>query len=1653
MGRMPHSEPQGEPGSAQRPALDTLVAWLDAGLALRVAPWLDGLCADPAPDAVLQGSRALRQLGADRQGDALAMRLARRHPGHPLAVVALLRSVLGSQGTHACWRALQRHPLPASASAVERAARLSFEGVWLAELRDDAAALALQRQALALDPQDPWLYVEHAGSLLRIDRATDALAAARDALALAPEYRTALQMAARVLQHLHRNDEARALLEPALARTGAAWYAWQLHGMAQDEQRHADALVLLDQVEAALPRAEKSWRLAIAARRSDALLALGRTDEAREQAERMPGPGFYARLAERLRAPAPVPEARSTLLPMAMVQQHWMTCAPATLTALSGYWGRAADHLEVAQAICYDGTPQASERRWAAEQGFHVREFTLDWDTSCALVEAGMPFALTTQHVGGGHLQAVVGVDRLRRSLLIRDPSQPLHAEYDADLLFDLRQSPGPRAMVMLPPEQLHRLEGITLPDAADWDLSHAVLAALQRHDRPTAMQALAQLQARAPAGDATLRSRRYIALYDGDEPGILAVTEALLERHPDDRQLQQSRLTSLFEVRGQAAGEAWLAELVARPHPDAYLLTRWAARLMLDARRLPQAMGVVAQALRRDGGNGRAWSQLADQLWAAQGVADSVAPARWASTLLPTEEWAAAAYARTCRVAGRPEEGLAWLRERVATWGDRSVQPTITLAEELDAQQRDAEAEAALGAALQQRPEDAALRLFLAERALWAGQLDAAQAHLQACTDARAPALLRLQALLLEARGELDAALAAVQQAVDLEPLHLPHHRLLLRLLRRRHGDIEALAQWRPRADAHPAHLGLQRLLYDALPDQPAAINAQLDHLHAQHPALPWLQRERAVQASRQDRHDEAVALAEAAAALAPELATSHDVLAFCHQRRSGYAAALPHVQQALRRDAEYESALRRILDVHESAALRAAADFAAAELRRQVILGDGLLVFQAEAGSAWPAEETLALLDELCSRWPALWQGPVAQARQLMRMHRADEALALLEAAAARFPSVPRLHVELGEALRLAGRIEAARAANGRAVAQQPGWNRAVRAQVDLLCLHGREWDAAEQVLQRALHTRDAWDDADLIALLAWVQEGQGRDAEALASARKSLLSDPRPDWVWGLVRRLCDRMETPAAFDALIDAVVTERPGDVDAWLVRAERGRDDIDALAAAERAIALQPRHVPAWRARLSRLQRLGRLDLIEQALAALPWPAPAPLALRAWGPRLSWARAEHSRAIRELRALREEAPYDEALCVQLADWLDERDEHAAYLEAAEALLVISPLEARSHLYRGHALLKAGRAQEALAPLQRTLELAPGYVFAARQLVQAARTAQVPDAAEPALLALWPLLEDVETACDGVELAVAAGQRERAQAWLQRLFTCEAFEIDRCRTALAAWRQAGWADTLEPQLDAHVARGGGPVGVAIDWLERERERRGVLLTALRAFRLQRRAAGPHLLRALLRWLADHEARLLLGLQLRHFEPALRADDTAWGESSYALARLNEHRALVRWLRDWQQRERPPAYALGNLVGSLAVLRRWDELARVVQATLARQPYQEDMRLWQLLLLARSGDLDGLQAALARTHEWQADPWMLPQLKTLRAFVVLALERAGGNSVAAFRRTLEDGVIAQALVWQRELRRLAMWRHTPWTRLPQWGSVLD
>ncbi|MCH7342013.1 C39 family peptidase [Pelomonas sp. CA6] len=1619
-------------------------ARLDRGLYLQVHAQVDEWLTEGSLEASLRAVRAMRYLGADRAGDALALRLGRRYRDSLRARVVALRTVLGRRGAYAFWRAQQAWPQPPAGPPDEQAELLSLQGIWQADLRDFERARACHDQALALAPDDPWLHIELSYTLTRQDLYEQALARAQQALALCPGYRAAIQQVASLYMLTQRRDEALALLADAAQHSECSALHLQLHDLYAEYGEHERALACIDEAQRCMPRAEAATRGGLAARRADLLMRLDRLEEAREQAEQVPGTGYYAQLAERLRTP---PKGHSrVLLSLEFVRQHWSTCAPATLAALSRYWGRPAEHLEIAEAICYDGTADVSERCWAQDQGFVVREFRLDWPTACQLLDAGLPFALVTLQSASGHLQAVVGYDRLRNTLLIRDPYLPVHTEFEAGALVEAQRAQGPRALLLVPPEEVHRLQGLVLPEAEDWDLLHAMQAALERHDRGAALEALERLRGQAPGSRLAWRAARQLAAYDGNEPQIHAATDALLQMFPGDAHLQLSKVASLAELEGQALAESYMEAAAAPLEAEPLLLARLAERLSQDARRLPRAWALMRQALRRQPAQGRLWWQWADLLWREGRQQASLAPYRWAACLMPTDEGAAKAYARACWALGRVDEGLEFLRQREATWGDRSSAPAMTWHEQLDQLEKTEAAEQVLAAALRRRSDDAGLKLYAAEDRLRRQRLAEAQALLDAATEpARRGSRLRVSALLSEARGDYAQALAWAQEAASLEPFNLAQRRLHLRLVARLQGRDAAIAELRAVVARHPAHYGLNRLLYDWLPDRPQAINEQLAHMLQHHPQDVWLRRECAVQASRQGRHDDALREAQAAHALGANRADTQGTLAFVLLRREGYAAALPALRRSVELDVDYDYGMRTlVMSAPDAEAARQAVDHVARELERQVVLGDGLLCFQSVASRGWDPEAVEAVLRRVHAARPEVWEAWVALGRQLLEMGRSDAAHEVLVPAASRFTGLPRVQFELADVLRQLGLREEALQANARALAMSPGWNRAVRLQVELIQEIDADWAAMEPVLQRALQL--AFEDDDLIALLAWVHEKQQRDAEALALCRRSLLLNPRPNWIWAMARRICARAERLVDFDALLEDVVRSRPGDAWAWTVQAEQLRDDEQALAAAAEALRLDPLLESAWLARFERLARLSRYAEIEALLQDLPWPGEVPVSVRAWGARCAWRRDEKPQAVRLLRDLVQQQR-DDGLWRELADWEDELGHDEAYLEAAQQLLQLLPHRALSHLYLGHALHKLKRQEEALAPLRRALELEPTYVFAAHVLCRVAEALRRPDEAEWALQTLWPHEPTVRTATLGVEAACRAELRERALAWLDRLCGCNEYDCELTQQACAQLVAAGWGDVLrERQLDG-LRRGSGPTGLVVDWLRHQADRRGVLWTGWRAGREMRQARGTLLQRGLLRWLVEGEHDLLLrGFLWRH-AAALRADEVSWGEVSYALLSRDMGRTLIRWMKDWRQRPQAPVWALSNYCVALAQRRRWREVAEVVDAGLPRSPYQEDMRFWQLVLLAGQGPREALEHALARQHEWTPDPWMRHPLKVVHAYVELWRQQAAAGTVSAFRRSAEGGGETTLAIWRR-LRLPALFQHTPLARQWRW-----
>ncbi|HET9554244.1 MAG TPA: tetratricopeptide repeat protein, partial [Anaeromyxobacteraceae bacterium] len=1024
----------------------------------------------------------------------------------------------------------------------------AVRGTLAARLRDFDEAERLLGRALALDPQDAWLHVERGVVHELADEYEAALEAADRGLALAPWYRPAVDLRAHVLVLLGREDEAVALLQAGLGRLEAASTAEALLQLQVERGEHAAAEATLDRIEALTPLRAPAYAAWLEGRRSDVAYHLG--DRARAIAHaRRSGHPFYLALAERLEAAGE--GARRVVLPVPFVRQHHMTCAPATLSAICAYHGVEAAHLGIAEVICYDGTPDHAERRWAAGRGFAVRELTVTFDAARALLDRGLPFTLCAVDPGNSHLQAVVGYDEARRTLLLRDPYFRSLIEITEGWLDDHRPS-GPRGMALAPPGRHALLDGLDLPEADRHDLYHRLQAALVDHDRPAAAACAEALASLAPRHRLTLQGERSLASYDGNEERRLAATEALLELFPDDVNLRGARQGSLATLGRRQARIDWLrAEQARRPHP--LLAQALADALHDDARHQPEAVALARATVRQRPADGLGYHILADALWGAGAQEEAAQAYRVAACLERTNEHYAEAYFRACRCLGRTEEGLAFLERRFERHGRKSSQPAVTLVEALDALDRDAEGLAALERALAWRPDDGPLLLFAARTHALAGQGARAAALLEGARGAAHEAdVLRTRARLDELRGELSSAADAWAGVLALEPFNTRAAQAATRLLAETRDRRAAVGFLRRHVERFPHHQELGRLLVGWLDEEPPeVVEAELRRLVATDPADAWSWRELALHLSRLGRGAEAQAALERAAAVEPACTSLENVRSSLLADAGRAEEARAALRASLALEVDQDWAIGRLLALAGDAAGRAAElRFLRAEIVRQVGFGDALLAYQRQAAGVLPPDELLAQLREAHAARPDLWHAAVAVGRQLLLLERPGEARALLDEAARRFPLLPRVWVELAQVHHVRGDLAAERQVLARALELQPAWREPALRLAELL--HGAgDLEAERALLVRTL--RHAPADALLHGWLADALRGLDRPDEAIEELQRAVRLDPGYGWAAVTLEELCAARGRPELPVALAEALVAERPLDPRAWLV--------------------------------------------------------------------------------------------------------------------------------------------------------------------------------------------------------------------------------------------------------------------------------------------------------------------------------------------------------------------------------------------------------------------------------------------------------------------------------------------------------------------
>lgn len=1494
-------------------------------------------------------SRLAWQLGAPRLANALTWTTHRRHPQNDDAAHQYAILLSRRRGPLPTLRWLRAHPPGPDAAPEVRASFLSLEGSCLAWLRDFDEAVERNERARAVAPEDPWVLVERAFLEGRRDLPEAALEFSRAALALRPSYRPALLSLAHQLSDLGRREEAVALLDESASQSCAVhkyradlWL--QLGDPARAERAAHEALEAAPLIE---PAPERELR----ALRAEAFYRARQYQRARSELAGIDRP-FERRFREALAELAEGASPPRIELAVPYVRQNHVTCAPASLTSLAAYYGRAIDHDALAEEICYAGTAGYRERRWAAENGFFAREFDVTLEAARALLERGHPFALTTRWTSQGHLQVVCGHDAARGTFLVRDPSTPWLVEANARALLEDQGWSGPRGMTLVPRERAAEIEDVELPHAALWDRLHRGQGHLETQSTELAAAALAEMQDLAPGHRLTLEFALELARHRGDRRAQLTHLDALLELAPRTPRWVIDRAGAMRDLESRSARREYLFAHADSTDPD--LLNAIAEELRHEGRTLEAATRLLRKSMRLLPVGAFALHVLADLEATRHGdPAATLELYRFASRLDPFDEHFAQAYFDFARTLGRGEEALAWLVQRVEEARGRSALPARTLYDvccDTGAPERGL---ATLLTCAESRADDGALALVIAGAQLDLGDLEQGEAWLEKArsasgdgASARSSEVLVLAARIEGLRGNGAGARACLQRATEVDPHRADTHEALSDWLAEHEGPEAAITYLEGAYAEHPELRRLLELLAILLRFRDDARAAELLRARLEaHPDDAWARRELALATERSGDRERALAVVDEAVAWLPydtyAQSIRGDLLLHLGRREEAREA----LRRAIELDADNRPAILLLADAGGSSEeLREDLRFVHGRLLARVSAGPGVAAF-ADVSHCFEPDERVELLRSLEQHQRDVPAASDAVVSAVEATGDLDAAWELLEGARERFPCSPDL---LLTRARLASRRRDGaeeRSSLETLVRQAPFWPVPRLRLARHLKGEGLEAEAAQLLDQGlALRPREAsWRTER--ALLDW-ERGRRDDAlKLLLHALEDVLS---VDFAFSCLLSWADALGQRNELLDRLRALARERSSAA-LFSYRLAEALDDPseleEKLSALRAALRANPRYEEAADALAFALSSVGRH---RDALDNCPppeWRGPVPLILRG---RRAWVQAQAGQLVEAAAAMEEllqQEPSYRWGRLKLADWYEQLERWEDHVRHCEALVHYAPLDGVAHGYLGDARLRRGDRAGALASFQKAVDLLPDYEFAAQRCFTLSLEEEPFGKTAALIERLAPSLREPAARSMRVRLLVARDEPAQALQELEALCAEEELQRVDLEAALDAFGTTGAREQAFRVVEGHFeGESAAPAALAEGWCNARERTAPAKATRVLARRDHLSEAGRLAVAAWIQRLGERQSTLrILWLRLRHGGWLGRSDAT-WGALGYALCAAGLFTLCVRWLADFRRRHAVEPWMLYNLVSSLWSLDRGARALEPAQAGL-------------------------------------------------------------------------------------------------------------
>lgn len=1451
-------------------------------------------------------------------------------------------------------------------------------------LRDFKTADEWHQKAAAAAPDEPWVWSAQAHSLETQDRYEESVAMNRKAFDLQPWQRSSVLSLAHILTLLERYDETLELLTEAANRMENPWIVKQLADLQTELGLHKEAYASLERLIELTPMRENSLEQGLYAALSDAAYLNGDIAQAIRFADISSNP-FHLKIKERLENLNG--NEKRVRLKLGFLRQHHLTCAPATISNISRFWQKPAEHLQLADEICYDGTPAYKERGWANQNGWETREFTVNWDDSVELINRGVPFTLATIQPGNGHLQSVIGYDESRKTFLVRDPFFQRLEELAAEELLENQKSNGPRGMALVPKEKAHLLEDLQLKESREYDFLFAVESELESHNRAKAFESVTRMGEVFPEHRLTWSARWSLANYDANHPQMLEAVENLRKQFPEDINLKLSYLSLSHNHATRQERLETLEAFSKDEKTDPLLWQMFGYELGLDARQQNRALRWLYKSLRKLPFSSSTFRSIADIFWSKRRFAEATELYRFAACLNDKDEQFAYSYFLAARHIKQTETALEFLKDRFERFGHRSRLPVQSLFHALRELGRTVEAFEVIETALEKRPDDGELKLFAADaKARFGKKEEALELLKQAENQAPRGIWLRNAALVAEIQGNLKESLANWREIVELEPLAYDAHESIAFLLAATEGKKSGQEYLKEVTIRFPFNRDLHKLRLSLLREETVEAVGILNHLLKLNPHDAWSQRELSRWLCLERKFDEALTATGNAVAIDPSDSLNYWASGVVLAELGRYEEAVKAFEKSLTISVDAEYALNSWIKICRSSEEKLSVlRFMRGELENQVSFGNGVFAYREQAKRILEPEELLDELKKIYSNNKDYWFTLSALVQQLIDMHRLDEALEFAEKATQKFPLIQQVWYDISLIYKIRGENEQEIKSLRQSLKISENWSFGIQQLAEALQRAGR-FEEAKDVLQDAVRRLPL--DHFLHGYLAEVLWKLDEREAALQSARKALSIEPEYDWGWQAIKFWAEKSKQPTLAADLARELTVKKPKDVNAWLTYAQildTGRFSQEQLDAAEQALKLEPSNVLGLAIKANALADAGRFDEAVEICRTKFADGYQHERLRYVQAGIESMRGNVEECVRQLNSLTHSVPDYYPAWERLADFYRGSDERKLdYLRVTREMTRLAPQEASAFGFLGEAYLLNNKRDDAKKAFRQSMTLAPEYQFAGCSLFDLYFEEKDVENSRSVLQILSAFVKNENSLVREIAFYARVGEVEKSRILFEKLCLSENAGQSHFEYVLEKFQEFKLGDanfiletlrlsSLEKDANAFV----GTYLIQIIW---GREGEKACRQELEKLRGNEKVWSEAVIKFMELMLAGSRHSKLRSF-IRENYTELGRYDVVWGSTGYILHSIDDFKQALNWFADWEKREKVMPWMLWNFSLALRNNGKNEEATQINRAALL---LERDNTVNQHLMML------GLEEIYAENYQAAAD--ILRQINT-------------------------------------------------------------